>query len=424
MLFLLYTLIFYLLTPFILLRLLWRSRYKKAYRQDIAQRFAYFKIPSQFQGGLWIHTVSLGEVIAAVPLIKAIRHKYPHLPLTITTMTVTGSEYVKTHFVPDVFHVFVPYDLPAVVNRFLDKVQPQALLILETELWPNILKVCQQRKIPVMLSNARLSEKSAKGYRYILPVMRKMFSAIDVIAAHASVDAERFISLGAKPSQVVSVGSIKFDITTPASIFEEAPSLRQFLGADRPIFIAASTHEGEEDRILMVFTQILKKSPRALLLLAPRHPERFPRVASICQQLGYSFVKYTGQAPCSASTQVFLIDTVGKLKLFYAVADVAFVGGSLVPIGGHNVLEPLSLGVPTIVGPHMFNFEEMAELLLKEEVLLQITSNEELSELTISLLEDSSLRAELGVKADKVLSKNKGAVEKNLHLLEGLLKKA
>jgi 3-deoxy-D-manno-octulosonic-acid transferase len=421
MLYFLYSAIFYAATPFIVLRLLWRSRYKRAYRQNIAQRFAYFTVPTEFRGGLWIHTVSLGEVITAAPLIKALRQQHPDLKITLTTMTITGSEYVKAHFVPEIFHVFVPYDLPCVVRRFLNHLQPQALLILETELWPNILKICKQRAIPVMLSNARLSEKSAKRYNYIRPVIRNMLSGINVIATHAKIDGDRFMRLGATAQQITTVGSIKFDIITPASVLEQAPALRQMLGANRPILIAASTHEGEEEKIVSVFNQILKKIPQALLLLAPRHPERFARVASYCEQENYKMVTYTSQKACTDSTQIFLIDTIGQLKLFYAVADVAFVGGSLMPIGGHNILEPLSLGIPTIVGPYMFNFEEMSELLLTEEVLLQINTSEELANITIPLLEDSSLRAELTVKAEKVLAKNKGAVEKNLRLLEGLL---
>lgn len=423
MLYSLYNLFFYAATPFILLRLLWRSRYKRAYRQNIAQRFGYIKVPAEFRGGLWIHTVSLGEIIAATPLIKTIRQHHPDLRITLTTMTITGSEYVKAHFVPEVFHIFVPYDLPCVVRRFLNRLQPTTLLILETELWPNILKACQQRSIPIMLSNARLSEQSVKRYRYLGPVIRNMLSAIKVIATHAKIDGDRFISLGATAQQVTVVGSIKFDIVTPASVLEQAPALRQLLGVDRPILIAASTHEGEEEKIFSVFKQILKKIPHALLLLAPRHPERFSRITSYCEQQHFETVSYTSQKACQKSTQIFLIDTVGQLKLFYAVADVAFVGGSLMPIGGHNILEPLSLGIPTIVGPYLFNFEEMSELLLAEKVLLQIQTTEELAALVIRLLEDSSLRGELAVKAEKVLAKNKGAVEKNLRLLEGLLKK-
>tara|TARA_R110000868_G_scaffold69261_1_gene204158 strand:- start:37185 stop:38429 length:1245 start_codon:yes stop_codon:yes gene_type:complete len=407
--------------PFILLRLLLRSRRIPAYRQRWHERFARFDIESKWQHGLWVHTVSLGEIVAATPLIKAIQKRYPDLPITITTMTITGSERVRGTFGNEVFHVYVPYDLPTVVSRFLNKVKPKAVMIFETELWPNIMYACKKRHLPVMLANARLSERSAKGYRHISHTMKKMLSAITLLGAHAHADAERFVQLGLDNDKVQVTGSIKFETNIPASIFEQAEVLRDLWGRGRPVLIAASTHAGEEEIILDVFKQVAKSIPDALLVLVPRHPERFSAVIELCKEQGYHTVTRTSNEPCSMVTQVFVGDTMGELKLFFAAGDVAFVGGSLVKIGGHNVLEPASLGTPTITGPYMFNFEEINAVLTKAGALIQVFNPNELAENIIHLLQNSALRAEISEKAERVMKQNKGALAKNMALFAKLL---
>ncbi len=416
-----YSLLFYLAIPFILIRLLWRSRQNPQYRQRLAERFAFFHADRRWQNGLWIHAVSLGEVVAATPLIKAIQKQYPHLPLTITTMTITGSERVRATFGEQVFHVYVPYDAPIFVRRFLNKIKPKALMVLETELWPNILAICKRRKISILISNARLSERSANGYRRIPTTTRQMLSAITELAAHAQIDAERFINLGMDPARVTVAGSIKFDASVPPSIYEQADVLRGMMGRQRRIWIAASTHEGEETKILAAFSEVIKTVPDALLVLVPRHPERFDKVAELAKQQGYHIVRRTSHEPCSLMTQVFIGDTMGELKLFYAASDVAFVGGSLVPIGGHNILEPASLGTPTLTGPHMFNFEEVTELLLQANALIQVRDELDLAHTVIRLLQNSMLRAELSDNEQQVLERNRGALVKNLELLTRML---
>ncbi len=414
----LYSFVLYLILPFILLRLLWRSRHNKQYRKRILERLGVFSIKPEWQQGLWIHAVSLGEVIAATPLIKAIRLHYPTLPITLTTMTITGSARVTATFGNDIFHVYVPYDIPCFLKRFLKRVKPKALIILETELWPNMLALCKAQQIPIMLSNARLSERSFLGYQRIARSTKKMLSAITVLAAHAHADGQRFLQLGLDPAHLFVTGSIKFDVTVPASIMEQAQVLRNMLGHDRYVWVVASTHDGEEEKILQTFKQVLLSVPNLLLLLVPRHPERFHKITELCRHEGYHVVTRTSQQPCSTLTQIFIGDTIGELKLFYAASDLAFVGGSLVPIGGHNILEPASLGIPTITGPYMFNFTEITELLLAEQALIQVQNNIELATAVISLLGDSTLRADMSERAHQTLEKNKGALEKTMRLLE------
>jgi 3-deoxy-D-manno-octulosonic-acid transferase len=416
----LYSCLFYLAVPFILSRLLWRSRTIPQYRQRWLERFAYFKVHKQQQHGIWLHAVSLGEFVAAIPMVRALLQQYPDLPLTITSMTITGSNRIYQEFGNQVYHYYVPYDLPSVVKRFLKKVQPKLIIILETELWPNILHYCGKQHIPVLLSNARLSQRSMQGYQRIAKSTRAMLQNITLLAAHAQTDAERFVELGLPASRVVITGSIKFEIVNSPSIFEQAAVLRhQF--AQRLVWIAASTHEGEEKQVLNAFQTILKTVPEALLILVPRHPERFTQVKELCSKQGFHVITRSSGEPCSMITQIFLGDTMGELKLFYAASDVAFVGGSLVAIGGHNVLESIGLNIPTITGPNMFNFSEINTLLLQAKAIKQINNQAELAQAVISLLQEPTARAEMQRNGEKVLSQNRGALQKNLDLVQQIL---
>lgn len=417
----LYSALFYLLMPLVLLRLLWRSRKMPEYRRRWAERFAYFNFPKKSQHGLWIHTVSLGEIIAAIPMIKMLMQQYPELPLTLTSMTITGSNRIQKEFGDSVTHVYVPYDVPSVVKRFLTKVQPKMVIILETELWPNILYYCRQRQIPVMLANARLSERSAKGYQRLASITKEMLQSVTVLAAHAKADAERFIALGLPAERAHVVGSIKFDVDNSESIYQQAAVLRQQFGT-RPVWMAASTHEGEEAKILQTFKQVRNALPTALLVLVPRHPERFAAVKALCQQQGFSVVTRSSGDICTDSTQVFLGDTMGELKTLYAAAAVAFVGGSLAPIGGHNVLEPISLGIPTMVGPHMHNFAEITAMLLQADALVQIQDTAQLAPAVQQLLTDAAQREQLKLNGNQVMTANRGALQKNLALIAQQLK--
>lgn len=417
-----YNILFYLLIPFILLRLLWRSRKSPGYRKRINERFAFFDIEKNYQGGVIIHAASVGETIAAVPLIRQIQKTYPDLPITITTMTVTGSHQVKKSFQNSVFHIYVPYDLPDVVQRFFNKTKPKMLIVMETELWPNLLYYAHKKQISVLLANARLSEKSARGYTKIKKFVARMLKNITQIAAQSQPDADRFIKLGMPQDRITITGNIKFDINLSRSSQEAGENLRQQLGANRPTWIAASTHEGEEEIILQAHKQIKNQAPECLLILAPRHPERFAPIAALCKKQDYKVVLRSSNEASDATTDIFLGDTMGELMKFYAASDVAFIGGSLVPIGGHNFLEPAILNLPIISGPHVFNFTEIAHLLTAKHALILVKNATELATQVINLFADPVLRQEFGANAKAVVNANRGAVEKHMKLINITLK--
>ncbi len=417
----LYSVLTYLLVPFVLLRLLWRGRLAPAYRKRWAERFGYFKVHKAQQGGIWIHVVSVGEVLAAAPLVQALHKRYPSKPLIITTMTPTGSERVRANLPPTVFHVYAPYDLPGVVNRFLNKIKPELAIFMETELWPNILHYCKKRNIPTLLANARLSAKSAQGYARFASLSKNMLQSLSIIAAQSQSDADRFISLGAMPAQIYVTGNMKFDLHIPPSLLESADSLKQQLGSSRPIFIAASTHDGEDEIILDAFSQIRSSIRDCLLLLVPRHPERFEKVAGLCKKQGYHVVSRSEGIVLDANTDVFLGDTMGELRLFFAASDIAFIGGSLIPRGGHNMLEAAAFGLPVLSGPHTFNFTETVRLLNEADALITINNAHELATHVIQLLQNTSLRQEMGEKGKKVVEANRGALDYHLKLVNTLL---
>ena len=417
------------MVPLIFVRLGWRSRYAPAYGKRWKERFAFIDLPPSAQNGLWVHAVSVGEVLAAVPLVKAIRQHYPDLPIVMTTMTPTGSARVHANFNDTVYHFYVPYDLPTVVHRFLKRVQPCAAIFLETELWPNIFHQCKKHAIPLMLANARLSERSARGYAKVKMLTQEMLTAITILGAHAKADADRFIQLGMDPHRVHVTGSIKFEITVPTSILEEGEALRRFLnnshvGSNRPIWIAASTHEGEEEQILDAHRVVLKTLPNALLVLTPRHPERFERIVQLAKKRGFVTVARSSGNTCTANMQVFIGDTMGELMLFFAAVDVAFMGGSLVPNGGHNLLEPAALGVAALTGPATFNFTDITRLLIDAHAALEIQNSDELAEQVIYLLQHSKERSEMGERGREVIAANRGALAANLLLIKKLLIRA
>lgn len=411
----LYTLLLYLSLPFILTRLLWRARKNRDYAKRWGERFGYCN-QSVPPGSIWLHAVSVGETLAAVPLIKALRQQYPTFPIILTNTTPTGSERAKASLGNDVIHCFVPYDIPRALNRFLNSIQPRLVIIMETELWPNLLHCCAKQKIPVMIANARLSEKSAKGYGRIRFLTRPMLQHVTVLAVQTPIEAERFIALGAIPANVHVTGSIKFDLIIPEDLPRRAKQLRTLWGNERPVFVAASTHESEEEKILMAFALIRKVIPNLLLVLVPRHPERFAKVKTLCQRSGYSIVSRSDAIPCSKETAVFVGDTMGELLLFYAAADIAFVGGSFVEVGGHNPLEPAALSIPVFMGPQVFNFTAITEQLCATGGLIIVASPEALAEQLVSLLQDTSRREAMGQQARAFVLANRGALSKHLAL--------
>lgn len=413
-----YNFLFYLALPFIVLRLLWKARKLPAYKEHIPERFAYFKTPP-LKNSIWIHAVSFGESIAATPIIKNLQKQY-NLPIVVTNMTPTGYEYMRKTFADEIFHSYVPYDYSGAVKKFLQYINPKLVIIMETELWPNILHYCAERKVPVVLANARLSEHSCKGYKRIKKFSQNLLHNISVIATQSNLDRERFVDLGAK--SVVTIGNLKFDKTIPEEIFAKAKQLREKWGENRLIWIAASTHVGEEEKILVAYKIIKQKLENPLLVLVPRHPERFAEVTELCQQQGYKVISHKEQDTCLPDTDIIIGDTMGELLLLYAASDVAFVGGSLVAkLRGHNTIEPAALGVPAITGHYFGNFIEVNQLLEKEGALITVNDSSELAAKVIALLQNEALRKKQAANGLKIVAENKGALQKLLKIIQGKL---
>ena len=419
----LYTLLFHIALPWVVLRLWWRSRKAPAYAQRIGERFA-LDLPPLQPGGIWVHAVSVGESIAAAPMIRALLRRHPQLPITITCMTPTGSERIRALFAGEVRvqHCYLPYDLPWAAGRFLDRAQPRLAVIMETELWPNHIHQCTRRNIPVALANARLSQRSARGYERFAGLTRPMLEEMRLIAVQSPAEAERFRHLGAPPECVQVTGSIKFDLSIDPALLTRASQLRQqWQLTERPVWIAASTHEGEDEVVLAAHRQLLASHPDALLILVPRHPERFDRMFALCQQQGFDTVRRSSPEAVVTTTQVLLGDTMGELLFLYALADIAFVGGSLVPNGGHNLLEPAALSMPVLSGPHLFNFLEIASLLRSRRALLKVEDATALRLAVQRLIELPQDARRMGAAGRAVMQANQGALERLLAGLERLL---
>ncbi len=413
-----YNLIFYIALPFILLRLLWKARKSPAYYKRWHERLALMKT-APLSNSIWIHAVSLGESIAATPLIKSLIVCYPNTSIVVTTMTPSGSEYIKKTFADTVFHTYVPYDYSGAVKRFLNRINPRLLVIMETELWPNILHYCAAHHTPVLLANARLSKHSMRGYMRLPRLTQKMLNNISMIAAQSQLDAQRFINLGADLKRVLVVGNIKFDITIAQDLPYEARQLRQKWGQNRLIWIAASTHAGEETKILQANTEIKRVSLNSLLVLVPRHTERCAQIVELCEQQGFNVISHKQSQPCLENTDIVIGDTMGELLLLYAASDVAFVGGSLEPsLAGHNLLEPAALNIPVITGPYISNFIEINGLLTDAGALIKINGATELADSVIRLFQNPSLRKKHSTAGLKVVQRNKGALQKLLSWIE------
>jgi len=401
-------------------RLLWRARRNPDYAKRWSERLGH--VPNNIKkNAIWWHAVSVGETLAAVPLIKQLQQKHPEVPILVTTMTPSGSAQVKSRLNESVQHIYVPYDMPHAVKRFLDKTQPRLLVIMETELWPNVLYECKTRNIPVILTNARLSERSAKGYAKFSQLTKEMLENVTKIAVQNAEDGERFLTLGFPPERMQITGTVKFDIKISESLIAEANNLRQLWNSKRSTWIAASTHPGEEEIILAAQQIIREKFPDNLLILVPRHPDRAKDVIKLCEDKNFKVCTRSSKQLPNDQTDIFLIDTLGELLLFYACADVAFVAGSLIDKGGHNVLEPAAMALAVITGQSMYNFAEIERLLLNADALIKIHDANELANQIISLLENPDERVRLGKKAQAVVMGNRGATEKQLALIESLL---
>ncbi len=414
----LYTFLLYLAMPFIFIKLAWRSRRQRDYRLRLAERMGFY--PFKLEKCIWVHAVSVGEVIAAIPLIQALQAQNPDIKMLVTTMTPTGAARVNAAFGDTVLHAYLPYDMPDAVRRFLNAMHPMICVIMETELWPNLLAGCRKRKIPVCLTNARLSAKSAKGYRRVAALTRGMMKNLTHISACGQPDADRFATLGVKSEQMTITGNLKFDLMLPDGLLEKAAKLRAMLGQDRFIWIAASTHEGEEEIMLNAHRQLLGVCPNALLILVPRHLDRFDAIAELAAK-HFKTQRRSANETVAAETSVYLGDTMGEMLLMYGAADVALVAGSFIPRGGHNILEPAVLAKPILTGKHVFNFAEICHLFKSSEAMLEIHDAGDLAAQLIYLQQHAEARKALGERARAVMDANRGALQKQLKMIKHVI---
>lgn len=412
-----YTTLLYLLIPVLLLRLIVRGLHNRAYWHRWAERFGW--LPASIgRAEIWLHAVSVGEARAAIPLVEALLAKDP-VRIIMTTMTPTGSDQVVRSFGDRVQHCYAPYDLPGAVRRFLDRVEPRIVVIMETELWPNILLQCEARDIHCIMANVRISQRSFTGYRRVRGFVARVLQTVDAFAVQTQSDAQRLEALGAPPERLHIAGNIKSELKLPASLQEVGQVLRREFGQERQVWVAGSTHEGEDEMILACFDALRARFPRLLLVLVPRHPERFSAVARLAERGERRVIQRSQQrGPLPDGTDVYIGDTMGDLPLLYATADVAFVGGSLVPHGGHNILEPCATGTPVVFGPHMFNFAELSALALRHEAGIQVNDADELTAAVDRLLRDANLRFRMGEAGKRIIEQSKGAVARTMALIE------
>ena len=413
--------------PFAYLALLWRGFGDRSYWRGLGGRLGLGRelaAPS-----IWLHAVSLGEMAAAAPLLRALRARYPNTPLIVTTATPAGRARAHSSLGEDADVRFLPYDTPGSVRRFLARAQPRAGIIMETELWPNLLTECRRRGIPVLLASARLSARSVSSYRRFGSLFRAVFTPNLTVAAQTDADAERFRAIGASDSRLSVVGNVKFDLELDGGVAAAGRALRGALGTSRPVWVAGSTHAGEEEQVLDAHALLRTSHPDAVLLLVPRHRDRFDSVADLLTRRGIVFERRSAMAGAAAlrlpaEFSVVLADTLGELTVLYASGDVAFVGGSLVPIGGHNLLEPAALGLPVLTGPSHSNGEEIAQLLLARGAALQVNGADELAAVLKRLIEDSAERERIGRAGREIVAANRGSLSRLLALIDARLGEA
>lgn len=415
----LYTLLLALLAPLILLRLLFKSRSLSAYRERMGERLGRVARPPQ-PVAVWLHAVSVGEVMAALPLIRALLERHGERRVWVTTTTPTGSDQVRSALGDRVLHSYAPYDLPPALRRFLRRVQPEQVIIMETELWPNLFHLLGQRRIPLLIANARLSPRSFAGYSRLARAVADMLAQVDTVAAQSEADAERFRQLGAR--RVLSTGNLKFDLSLRTDLITAGQALRQQLQSERPVWAAISTHAGEEDAALTAHRQLLQRYPHACLILVPRHPQRFDDIARLVQQHGLQLQRRSTLDAESteplADVQVLLGDSMGEMPMYLAAADLAFVGGSLAPIGGHNIIEVAAVGLPVVFGPHMHNFEAARSLLLAHDAALQIEDESALPATVEWAFGQPEQARAAGARGRAAIDSNRGALTRLLQLIE------
>lgn len=415
-----YACVLYALVPAMLYHLVWRGLRDRDYFRRWSERFGWYAA-APLPPTIWVHAVSVGEVIAAAPLIDALRARHPDASLLVTTTTPTGAAQVAARWRGQVQHLYLPYDLRGAVRRFLAHARPRLAIVMETEIWPHLYLEAAAAEVPLLLVNARLSLRSLRGYRPVAALIRMALATVAAIAAQSREDGQRFVRAGAPAAAVQVLGNLKFDLRVPAGVDALAKERRAAWGAARPVWIAASTHEGEEDFVIATHARLRRQFPDLLLLWAPRHPARFPAVLAACRQQGWQTVARSGTEVASAGTEAFVIDTLGELLGFYAAADVAFVGGSVQAIGGHNVLEPAALGVPAVVGPHMHNFTEAAALLRRVDAIVQADDGEGVCQALAALLGAPDRRDAMAAAGRATVARERGALARTMALIETCL---
>ncbi|WP_232305556.1 lipid IV(A) 3-deoxy-D-manno-octulosonic acid transferase [Gilvimarinus polysaccharolyticus] len=421
----LYCLILYLLLPFILLRVFWRARHNRGHLKRLNERFGYVAPITGQRTRIWIHTVSVGEFLGALPLIRELLARQ-NTELIITCTTLTGSERIEQTLGGKVHHYYMPYDLPGALRRFIKIVDPDLLIIMETELWPNTLAACKARGVPTVLINARLSERSARGYRRIGGLTRAMLMRLSAAVVQHRADAERFIELGLAENRLTVSGNIKFDITFDAEQNELATRLKNAWSNSGPrlVWIAASTHNGEDEIVLQALQQLRDRglsTEQLLLVLIPRHPERFDNVYNLCKKSGFTVVRRSADTTPTLATDILLGDTMGEQALMLGAADIVFMGGSLVDVGGHNFIEAAAWGQPLISGAALYNFAEVSRLLREAGALEIVKDAGEMAAAVQRLAEDEDLRSLVGAKAQAVAEENRGALARTREVIEKLL---
>jgi 3-deoxy-D-manno-octulosonic-acid transferase len=411
-----YTGLIYLLLPYAVGRLLWRSRRERGYTEHLAERFGRYRDGAPVEPLIWVHAVSVGETRAAEPLVRALQSRYPDHRIVLTHMTPTGRRAGEALFGDSVLRCYLPYDFPGAVNRFLDHFEPRVGLLMETELWPNLIHASKKRRMPIFLVNARLSEKSYRGYRRFDALVRESLAKLTGIAAQATDDAKRLRALGARDVSVT--GNVKFDVPLPSEQVESGLAWRKTFG-ERRVLLAASTREGEESLVLDAYDR-LASAP--LLVIVPRHPQRFEEVAALLERRGIRYERRSTGRPVSGETQVLLGDSMGEMPAYYAACDLAFIGGSLLPFGTHNFIEACAVGTPVLLGPHTYNFAEAAERAIAAGAAVTVNSAEELARTADRLLQDETARARMGQRGLAFSRAHQGATARIMGLLEAVMK--
>ncbi len=415
-----YSFLIILCTPFVLLYFAVRGFRDSSYLGRWNERFGFVSALDQ-RGGIWVHAASVGEFNAASPLIRALLKAYPEIPLTVTTLTPTGSERVKRDLGNKVAHSYIPIDLPGSVSRFLKRLQPRMIIVMETEIWPNLYLQSRRLNIPLLMANARLSKRSVERFRRWPGFVEEVLQTVAWTGAQSDADAERLVSCGTNLQRIDMTGNLKFDLSVPASLEERAVALRLRWGQERPVLVAGSTHEADENVVIPAFVELLKAVPDALLILVPRYPERFARATQLAKAAELRTELRSQGEICSAQAQCFVIDSIGELMSYYACADVAFVGGSFGEQGGHNALEPAALGKPVLLGPNMENAKEIANQLLECHAAQRVTNQQDFRQAAEKILTDGVLRDSMGQAGRGLVENNKGALNLTLSAIKKLL---